>query len=418
MIDLSVIKKDAVSAVKWIFFGILCGFVVGSIASVFGKLIALGSGAFSTHPWLLYCMLAAGPAIVAWQKLLKIPEVRGTNHVIENVRECKPLPWKMAPHIFVGTVLTHLTGGSAGREGAALQIGGSLASTLGRLLHFKEEDSRRVIMCGMSAAFSALFGTPLAATVMSLEISTVGIMYHSALAPCMFSALMAHFTAERIFGLAEADMRLSVMPDIDFKTGLLMLLLAVCCSAVSALFCWVMHKVSHLEKHYIKNEYLRAVASAAAVIIITLALGTRMYNGSGSAIMEKCLTDPSFKIFPLAFLIKMVMTAVTLGGGFQGGEIVPSLFTGAAFGNLFAQVFSLPGPLCSALGAAAVFCGVTNCPITALLIAFEMFGFAPGSLFLVVIAITYMLSGNFGIWSAQLIRYSKFEPGRIDQKTH
>ena len=418
MIDLSTIKKDAVSAAKWIFFGILCGFLVGSVASIFGKLIGLGSGAFSAHPWLLYCMLIAGPAIVGWQKFLKIPKVRGTNHVIESVRENKALPWKMAPHIFVGTIFTHLTGGSAGREGAALQIGGSLGSTLGRLLHFKEEDNRTVIMCGMSAAFSALFGTPLAATVMSLEISTVGIMYHYALAPCMFSALSAHFVAERIFGLAEADMKLAAVPDIDFTTGLLMILLAVCCALVSALFCWIMHKVSHLEQRFIKNDYLRAAVSAAAVIVITLVLGTRMYNGSGSPIMEKCLTDPSFKIFPLAFLIKIVMTAITLGGGFQGGEIVPSLFTGAAFGNLFAQIFALPGPLCSALGAAAVFCGVTNCPVTALLIAFEMFGFSAGSLFLLVIAITYMLSGNFGIWSTQLIRYSKLDSERIDQKTH
>ena len=153
MTDLSRIKKYAASAAKWIFFGILCGFVVGSIASIFGKLIGFAGGAFTSRPWLLYFMLLAGPAIVGWQKLLKIPKVRGTNHVIEYVRENKALPWKMAPHIFVGTILTHLAGGSAGREGAALQIGGSLGSTLGRLLHFREEDNRTVIMCGMSAAF-------------------------------------------------------------------------------------------------------------------------------------------------------------------------------------------------------------------------------------------------------------------------
>ena len=418
MKETSEIKKTAVSILKWIFFGILCGFVVGCAASIFGKLIGWGSSAFSKCPWLLFCMLPAGIAIVGWQKLLKIKEVRGTNLVIESVREGRGLPWKMAPHIFVGTVLTHLTGGSAGREGAALQIGGSLGSTLGKLLRFKEEDSRRVIMCGMSAAFAALFGTPLAATVMSMEISTVGIMYHSALAPCMFSALTAHLVAEKLFGLSEADLRITAIPEIDIKTILLVILLAVCCSAVSALFCWIMHKTAHLEKQYLKNDFLRAAVSAAVVIAATLALGTRMYNGSGAGVIEECISDPGFRIFPLAFLIKIIMTAVTLGGGFQGGEIVPSLFTGAAFGNLFAQVCGLPSPLCSALGAAAVFCGVTNCPITALMIAFEMFGFGAGTMFLLVVAVTYLLSGYFGIWSAQMIRFSKYDPGIIDRKTH
>ena len=418
MDKLSVVKKEAVSAVKWCVFGILCGVAVGAIASVFGMLIGIGSNAFSGHPWLLWCMLAAGPAIVAWQRILKIKEVRGTNLVIESVREGKALPWKMAPHIFVGTVLTHLTGGSAGREGAALQIGGSLGSSLGKLLRFKEEDQRRAIMCGMSAAFSALFGTPLAATVMSMEISTVGVMYHSALAPCMFSALSAHFVAEKVFGMTEADMTLAAMPEADIKTWLLMILLAVCCSGVSALFCWIMHKTAHLEKQFLKNDYLRAAVSAAVVIAATLALGTRMYNGSGASVLVQCLTDPGFKIFPLAFLIKIILTAVTLGGGFQGGEIVPSLFAGAAFGNLFAQICGLPSPLCSALGAAAVFCGVTNCPITALMIAFEMFGFGAGGMFLLVIAITYLLSGYFGIWSAQQIRFSKYDPEIIDRNTH
>ncbi|MCR5009575.1 MAG: chloride channel protein [Clostridia bacterium] len=418
MKDNSEIKKIAASILKWIFFGILCGLVVGCAASIFGKLIGWGSNAFSEYPWLLFCMIPAGLAIVGWQRLLKIKEVRGTNLVIESVREGCRLPCKMAPHIFVGTVLTHLTGGSAGREGAALQIGGSLGCTLGNLLRFKEEDCRRTIMCGMSAAFSALFGTPLAATIMSMEISTVGVMYHSALAPCMFSALTAHLVAEKVFGLSEADLTLAAVPEIDIRTILMVILLAICCSAVSALFCWVMHKTAHLEKQYLKNDCLRIVVSAAVVIAATLAIGTRMYNGSGAAVIEQCISDPGFKIFPAAFLIKIVLTAVTLGGGFQGGEIVPSLFTGAAFGNLFAQVCGLPSPLCSALGAAAVFCGVTNCPVTALMIAFEMFGFGAGTLFLLVVAVTYLFSGYFGIWSSQMIRFSKYDPGIIDRKTH
>ena len=396
----------------------LCGAVVGAAASIFGKLIALGNRAFSTYPWLIFLMLAAGPAIVGWYRLLGIKDPKGTNLVIESIREGKELPWKMAPAIFVGTILTHLTGGSAGREGAALQVGGSLGSTLGRLLKFREEDRRRVIMCGMSAAFSALFGTPLAATVMSMEISTVGIMYHSALVPCMLSALTAHFVASGIFGIHEADMVLRDVPALSVKDALIAALLAILCSAVSALFCKLMHETKYLEKKYIKNDYLRAAVSAVVVIALTLICGTRIYNGAGSEIIHRCLTDPAFKVFPLAFLLKMVFTAVTLSGGFQGGEIVPSLFIGATFGNLFASFLPISSPLASALGAVAVFCGVTNCPITALLIAFEMFGFSASSHFLIVIALTYLISGNFGIWSSQMIRFSKYEPERIDEKTH
>ena len=406
------------SALKWSLFGILCGLAVGSAASIFGKLILLATSLRAAHPWILYTLPLCGLAIVGWYRLLGTRKPRGTNLVIEALREGKRLPPAMAPLIFVSTVLTHFAGGSAGREGAALQVGGSLGSTLASLLHFKKEDSRRAIMCGMSAAFSALFGTPLAATVMSMEISTVGIMYYSALVPCMLSALVAHFVAEEVFGLAESSLVLGEIPAFSARQMLLIVLLAICCSVVSALFCKIMHEVKHLETRFIVNDFLRAAAAGVLVILMTLVAGSQMYNGAGSQIIEKCLTDPAFRVFPAAFLIKIIFTAVTLGGGFQGGEIVPSLFVGATFGNFFAQLAGLPSPFASAVGAAAVFCGVTNCPITALLISFEMFGFGASNHFLLAIAITYLLSGNFGIWSAQMIRYSKFEPGRVDRTTH
>lgn len=406
------------SAVKWSSFGILCGLAVGLIAGAFGKLIGLATALRAEHPQLLYLLPLAGIAIVGWYRLLGISKPKGTNLVIASIRANQRLPRRMAPLIFLSTVLTHLTGGSAGREGAALQVGGSLGSTLSELLHFGKDDRSRAIMCGMSAAFTALFSTPLAATVMSMEISTVGLMYYSALVPCMLSALTAHFVAEKLYGLSEASLVLTDIPKLDAGEVLLLILLAVCASIVSALFCKIMHEIKHLETRLIRNDYLRILFSAVLIIVMTMLAGDQSYNGSGSALIERCLTDPAFRIFPLAFLIKIIFTAVTLGGGFQGGEIVPSLFVGAALGNVYAAALSMPMPLCSALGAAAVFCGVTNCPVTALLIAFEMFGFGASNHFLLVIAITYLLSGNFGIWSEQLIRYSKFEPGRIDQKTH
>lgn len=402
---------------KWIFFGILCGALVGTIASIFAIAIRFGTQLRVAHSQLLFGLPVAGLVIVYAYHRLGFAKDGGTNTILEAIREGKEVPLRMAPLIFLGTVLTHMFGGSAGREGAALQIGGSIGHGLGQVLHFQKSDTKRVIMCGMSAAFAALFGTPLAAAIMPIEISTVGIMYYSSLVPCVLSSLVAFYIAQA-FGLAGEAYRIGRIPPFSLPSALLTVLLSVLCALAAILFCTMMDKVSRLLRRFLKNDYVRAAVGGVIVILMTLAVGSQTYNGAGANIIELCFEGDASKVFLLAFLLKMIFTAVTLGSGYKGGEIVPSLFIGATLGMHFGNLLGISPSLAAGLGMGALFCGVTNCPIASLLICFEMFGFEAMPYFLLVIAFTYLFSGNFGLYHGQVIRYSKYEPGKINEHAH
>ncbi|WP_242839290.1 chloride channel protein [Oribacterium sp. P6A1] len=403
---------------KWMFFGVVSGVIVGTVSSYFAKAITMAAAFRASHPFILFLLPLAGVFIVYFYTLLGARTPKGTNLVLEAIHNGQRVPLRMTPLIIVSTVVTHLFGGSAGREGAALQVGGSLGNALGRILRFSENDRRRTIMCGMSASFSALFGTPLAATIMPIEVSTVGIMYYSALAPCAIAALTAHFVAEKINPGAEAVMTLSGVTEFTLKSCLSTILFAVLCSLVAILFCSALHETKKLAKTAVKNSYLRAVICGAVVIGLTLMVGSQTYNGAGSDIIASCIKDPGFQIVPYAFLLKIVFTAVTLSGGFQGGEIVPSLFIGATFGHAVAGICNISPVMGAALGAVFVFCGVTNCPMASILIGFELFGFEMSSYVLLGVAVTYLFSGNYSLYGSQKIRFNKYEPEVIDKNAH
>ena len=405
------------ASAKWIFFGILCGAVVGTIASIFAIAIRTGTQIRAAFPPLLFGLPAAGLVIVYAYHKLGFEKDGGTNTILEAIREGEQVPLQMAPLIFIGTVLTHMFGGSAGREGAALQIGGSIGNGLGRFLHFQEADTKRVIMCGMSAAFAALFGTPLAAAILPIEISTVGIMYYSSLVPCVLSSLVAFYIAGS-FGLSGEAYPLGEVLPMHLPDALLTVVLSILCALAAILFCAMMDKVSGLLRRFLKNDYIRAAAGGLIVVLMTVAVGSQTYNGAGADIIELCFENDPSKVFLLAFLLKMLFTAVTLGSGYKGGEIVPSLFIGATLGLKFGVLTGLPPALCAALGMGSLFCGVTNCPVASLLICFEMFGFDAMPYFLLAISFTYLFSGNFGLYHGQVIRYSKYEPGKVNARAH
>ena len=410
------VSIDILSSAKWIFFGILCGAVVGTIASIFAIAIRTGNQIRASFPPLLFGLPVAGIIIVYAYHRLGFAKDGGTNLILEDIRKGEEGPIQMAPLIFIGTILTHMFGGSAGREGAALQIGGSIGNGLGRILHFKSTDTKRVIMCGMSAAFSALFGTPLAAAILPIEISTVGIMYYSSLVPCVLSSLVALYIAQT-FGLkGEAYSLGDVMP-MNLPSALLTVLLSLVCAFAAILFCTIMDKVGKI-LNLLKNDYIRAAAGGVIIILMTVAVGSQTYNGAGTNIIELCFENKPSEIFALAFLLKMIFTAVTLGSGYKGGEIVPSLFIGATLGVRFGALIGFPPSLCAALGMCALFCGVTNCPVASLLICFEMFGFDAMPYFLLAVSFTYLFSGNFGLYHGQVIRYSKYEEGKVNVHTH
>lgn len=406
--------KRYLTTFKWIAFGILAGMFVGSVSAVFARLIVIATEFRKAHGIIIYFLPLAGLFIVFYYRALGAKKPKGTNLVITAIREGNNVPVRMAPLIIVSTVITHLFGGSAGREGAALQVGGSLGGALGRLFHFSEKDRRVVIMCGMSASFSALFGTPMAAAILALEISTVGIMYYSALVPCVAAAVTARFTAEA-WGSHTSVMHIAEFEGVDPVNSSLTILFSIVAAFVAILFVFVMHRTKHLLSKYIENQYLRVIFGSVLIIGLTLLVGDQTYNGTGSDIIAKCVTDADFRMPYYGFLLKILFTAITLGVGFQGGEIVPSLFIGASFGNAFGPIFGLSPSLGAAIGMACIFCGVTNCPIASMLICFEMFGFEGGIYYIIAVAISYVFSGYSGIYNAQKVRYGKYNPGRVDK---
>lgn len=401
------------TSVKWILIGILTGLVVGAVGIAFSYAMSWATTMRSTYPWLLYLLPFAGVLIVSWYYLFQGKHDKGTNLVIAAIHSGEEVPFRMAPRIFVATVLTHLCGGSAGREGAALQIGASIGNHIGNIFHFNENDKRVMIMCGMSACFSALFGTPMAAAIFSMEVVSVGVMYYAALVPCVLSSFVAHSLAA-MCGVGWESFPVSDLPAFTIKSACTVGILAILCALLSVIFCVLLHHTAHFFHEHVPNHYLRTIIGGCIIIALTLLIGNRDYNGAGMDVIARCFETGA--VFPGAFLLKMIFTAITLGTCYKGGEIVPTFYVGATFGCLFAMITGFSSPLCIAIGMASLFCGVTNSPIASLLICFELFGYEGMPYYLLAIALSYMFSGYYGLYSSQKILYSKFKTTYIDRK--
>ena len=404
----------ALVSLKWIIFAIIVGIIVGLCGTAFYFALSLVTVLRTQNSWLIFLLPLGGVGIVAMYRILHNEKDTGTNLVISAIHSDDELPLRMAPLIFVSTLITHLFGGSAGREGAALQMGGSIGNALGRLFRFDDKDKHVMIMCGMSAAFSALFGTPMAAAILPMEMVSVGVMYYIALVPCVISSLIAHGIAYS-FGVSNEMFIIRSIPKFGIISSIEISVLAILCALVSILFCVLLHKSEDLYKRFFANPYVRAIVGGCIIIVLTLLVGNQDYNGTGINIIAHCINGT---VRPEAFLLKMIFTALTLGAGYKGGEIVPSFFTGAAFGCLFGNLLGFSPTLCTAVGMTAVFCGVTNCPITSLLISFELFGYDGMPYFLLATALSYMLSGYFGLYRSQKIIYSKYKTNYINKATH
>lgn len=400
------------TSVKWILIAILTGLVVGGVGIAFSYAMTWATTMRSTYPRLLYLLPLAGVLIVSWYYLFKDKHDQGTNLVISAIHSGEEVPLRMAPLIFVATVLTHLCGGSAGREGAALQIGASIGNSIGKVFHFNENDKRVMIMCGMSACFSALFGTPMAAAIFSMEVISVGVMYYAALVPCVIASFVAHSLAA-MCGVGWESFPVTDLPAFTIKSACIIGILAVLCAMLSVLFCEILHRTTHFFRKHVPNHFLRTIIGGCIIIALTLIVGNRDYNGAGMDVIARCFETGT--VFPGAFLLKMIFTAITLGTCYKGGEIVPTFYVGATFGCLFAMITGFSSPLCIAVGMGGLFCGVTNSPIASLLICFELFGYDGMPYYLLAIALSYMASGYHGLYSSQKILYSKFKTTYIDR---
>lgn len=391
---------------RYIFYSVIIGVVVGLVGAAFYHCMHLATGLRNTYSWIHYLLPIGGLIIVGDNYLFKDRAPQGTNLILKSVRDEEHIPIKVAPLIFIDTVLTHLFGGSAGREGAALQLGGSIGSFIGKILKSNRINRKILTLCGMSAAFSALFGTPLAAAIFALEVVNVGSVYYSALVPCCLSSIIAHLVALEL-NVAPELFNVTGIPELGALSIGKVILLALLCAVVSIFFCKMLHLAKYVLTKYLKNPFLRIFIGGTLIVLLTLIIGSRDYLGAGMHIIEDCITGGMSPI-AYAFLLKMIFTAITLGSGFCGGEIVPSFFIGATFGAVVGPLLGLDVSFAAAIGMLCVFCGVTNCPISTLIISFELFGFTGAALFFIAISVSYLISGRESLYSTQHIIDPKF----------
>ena len=398
---------------KWLIVSVIVGVLSGLLGSAFHIGVERATEFRLGHPWVLYTLPAVGLVIVAIYKLFHT-EGQNTNDIISEVQSGKGIPLRLLPSIFLATILTHLAGGSAGREGAALQMGGSLGYSVGRLLHLDDRDMRTATMAGMAAFFSALFGTPIAATVFAMAVISVGLLYHAAFIPCLVSSMTA-YGVSLVMGVEPTRFSVTV-PDVGVPMLLRVAVLAALCAFVSILFCSVLHHTEELFREKLKNPWLRVFAGGLLLLGLSLVFSSGRYNGAGMNVITEAVEQGT--ALPWDFLLKILFTAITLGAGFKGGEVVPSFYVGAAFGCVAGPLLGLPAGFAAAVGLIAVFCAVVNCPIASVFLSIELFG-AEGALFYALACgLSFVLSGYGGIYSSQRILYDKLKAQYIDVHTN
>lgn len=403
-------QNYAATFFKWVVIASITGFIGGTVGTLFHLSVEKATEFRLENSWTIMYLPIGGVVIAVLYKLFKMNESTGTNQIISSIRSDEHVPLVLSPLIFISTFITHLFGGSAGREGAALQLGGSIGSFVGRMFRLDEKDMHLITLCGMSSVFAALFGTPLTATLFAMEVISIGVIYYSSLVPCLLSSLMA-YGVSLYFGVVPVRFSLGFIPSLSLKTVVMTAVLAALCALLSIAFIVFMRKTEHLMDDKIRNSYLRGFVGGLAIVFFTLLLGTRDYNGAGMNIIEKAISGTAK---PEAFMLKILFTAITIGAGFKGGEIVPTFFIGSTFGCFAGTLLGLNPGFSAAIGLVALFCGVVNAPIASIILSVEIFG-AEGILFFAIAcSVSYMLSGYYGLYSSQKIVYSKLRAEYIN----
>ncbi|MBQ7901139.1 MAG: chloride channel protein [Clostridia bacterium] len=387
--------------VFWLIASMVVGICCGVVGALFHMAISFATNTRQAHSWLIY-LLPVGGVIIALLYRLSHDTMR-TNTVIECIRESKKASPLLAPLIFVGAFITHLLGGSAGREGAALQIGGGIGSTIAQGLRLKEEDAGIMIVCGMSGAFSAIFTTPVTAAVMALEIVSVGHIRYFQLLPCMISSICGYLIT-LLFGNEPLYYALSVIPALSPVMCIKVIVLAIATSLLSVIFCKSLHFGEHIMTKIFKRDYIKAFAGGCIVILLTLIVGRHDYNGAGMDIIDRALLDGVAR--PEAFVLKILFTAVTVGAGFKGGEIVPAFFVGTTFGVVAGGLLGIDPSFAAALSMICMFCGIANCPMSSVILGVELFGSQGIAFFALTCGVCFIISGRAGLYKSQKIVYS------------
>ncbi len=382
-----------------LFLGAVCGF----IGALFVKSISFVTSLRENNNWILYLLPILGATVVLLYKYLKVSGI-GTNHIIKSVRTDEKVSPILSIAVFCGTVLSHLGGASVGREGAALQLGGSIGEFFAERFKITEDYRRILVMSGMAGCFSALFGTPIAAFVFVLEVVRIGKRCLVAIIPAFISSITAFLIANNL-GIEPERFPVNTVPTITFDIAWKFVMISVVGALVSRIFVYALHFSEKVFSRLLKNEYLRVVIGGLFVIALAKILGTTDYNGGGINIVHNIFTHDEVNYE--AFILKIIFTAISVGSGYKGGEIVPTIFVGGTLGGTLAKLIGIDMSFGGAIGITSLFCGVTNCPFATIILACEMFGIEGVGYYAIASIISFVLSGKVSLYKGGKVPFIK-----------
>ncbi len=397
--------------IKWLVLGGAVGVLSGTASAIFLITLGWATNLHQQQPNLLFFLPLAGFAVGWVYHRFAGAAARGNNLVIEEVNTNQArIPFRMAPFVLAGTIITHLFGGSAGREGTAIQMAASLADTLRRILRLNGEDRRLLLMAGISGGFSSVFGTPVAGFVFGLEVQSVGRIRYDGLIPCLVAACVGDLVT-RAWGATHSHYPALAQVEIDPLLLVKVSIAGVLFGLTSLLFIELTHVVKRLQIRFIAYPPLRPLIGGGVIVVLTLILGQRDYLGLSLPLIQQSVSGEGVVTF--AFLLKLIFTAITLGSGFLGGEVTPLFVIGSTLGYTLSVFLGIEPALLASVGFVAVFAGASNTPLACALMGIELFGGGAPLYLIVGCVVAYLASGHRGIYITQIVAAPKSTHVRV-----
>jgi H+/Cl- antiporter ClcA len=393
-------KTFTLTLLKWLLWSSIIGVVVGSTSAFLINVNDFLTEQREATSWFLYFLPLGGLLIGYMYKYHGKNATKGNDVILDRIHTGQgQVPLKMGPIVFISSFITHLFGGSTGREGAAIQMGGSISEAMNKLFKVSPEDQKILLISGISGGFGSAFGLPIAGTVFGMEVVGAGKMKFEALIPCFVTSFVGHYVTTA-WGIEHEEHIIKHIPDLTPTILIKVLIVAVIFGLISILYSELKHYIQKYSIKYLKNPMLISFVGGLIIILLVLIVGSRDYTGRGLKMSIEAFdgTVPRF-----AFLAKLVFTAVTMGMGFRGGEVIPLFFMGATLGNSLAPIVNLPTSFLAGLGLIAVTAGAINTPIAFFIAAVEMFHGEGVEFFFIAVMVSYIFSSHHSIYSSQKI---------------